>query len=94
MAELIPGAWCHHENFDGSGYPRGLMGDNIPLLGRVVAIADTYDAMMTVRPYQQPLGRAAAIEILRKRADTFYDPLLVANFIRLLSVNFADVQTS
>ena len=49
MAELIPGAWCHHENWDGSGYPRGLMGDNIPLIGRIVAIADTYDAM-TSRP--------------------------------------------
>jgi len=42
---------------------------------------------MTVRPYQQPLGRAAAIEILKKRSDTFFDPLLVSNFIRILDLN-------
>ncbi len=85
-------AYEHHLRYDGkSNYPV-LPSPRVPnLASRMTAIADTYDAMMTVRPYQQPLGRAAAIEILRKRADTFYDPLLVANFIRLLSVNFADV---
>ena len=66
MAELIPGAWCHHENWDGSGYPRGLMGENIPLLGRIVAIADTYDAM-TSRP-RLPQGAAARRRDRRARA--------------------------
>ena len=66
MAELIPGAWCHHENWDGCGYPRGLIGDNIPLLGRIVAIADTYDAM-TSRP-RLPQGAAARGRGRRARA--------------------------
>ena len=85
-------AYEHHLRYDGkTNYPV-LPSPRVPnLASRMTAIADTYDAMMTVRPYQQPLGRAAAVEILRKRADTFYDPLLVANFIRLLSTNFADV---
>ena len=51
----------------------------------MTSIADTYDAMSTIRPYQQPLSRAASFELLKKRSETFYDPLLVANFIRLVS---------
>ncbi len=79
-------AFEHHLRFDGrANYPR-LRSPRIPnLASRMTAIADTYDAMLTVRPYQQPLGRAAAFEILKKRSETFYDPALVANFMRLVS---------
>ncbi|HSP15391.1 MAG TPA: HD domain-containing phosphohydrolase [Thermoanaerobaculia bacterium] len=78
-------AYEHHLRYDGrSNYPV-LRTPRVPnLASRMTAIADTYDAMLTVRPYQQPLGRAAAFEILRKRTGTFYDPVLVANFIRLI----------
>jgi putative two-component system response regulator len=55
------------------------------LASRMTAIADTYDAMLTVRPYQLALGRAAAFEVLQLRSGTFYDPQLVPNFIRLIS---------
>ena len=77
MGELIPGAWCHHENFDGSGYPRGLMGDNIPILGRVVAVADTYDAMTSDRAYRKALPHEVAVAELERCAGAQFDPELV-----------------
>jgi response regulator RpfG family c-di-GMP phosphodiesterase len=84
MAELIPGAWCHHENWDGSGYPRGLLGENIPLLGRVVAIADTYDAMTSDRSYRKALPHDVAIAELERCAGAQFDPELVPTFIRMI----------
>jgi len=81
-------AYEHHLRYDGgTNYPVLPVAHVPNLASRMTAIADTYDAMMTVRPYQQPLGRAAAIEILKKRSDTFFDPLLVSNFIRILDLN-------
>jgi HD-GYP domain-containing protein (c-di-GMP phosphodiesterase class II) len=82
MAELIPGAWCHHENWDGSGYPRGLVGDNIPLLGRVVAIADTYDAMTSDRAYRKALPHEVAVAELERCAGAQFDAELVPIFLR------------
>ena len=79
-------AFEHHLRYDGhQNYPV-LRSPRVPnLASRMTSIADTYDAMSTVRPYQQPLARAASFELLKKRSETFYDPLLVANFIRLVS---------
>ncbi len=78
-------AFEHHLRYDGQPNYPVLRSPRVPnLASRMTSIADTYDAMSTVRPYQQPLARAAAFEILRKRSETFYDPLLVANFIRLV----------
>ena len=78
-------AFEHHLRYDGQlNYPV-LRAARVPnLASRMTSIADTYDAMSTVRPYQQPLARAAAFEILKKRSETFYDPLLVGNFIQLV----------
>jgi response regulator RpfG family c-di-GMP phosphodiesterase len=81
MQELIPGAWCHHENWDGSGYPRGLMQENIPLLGRIVAIADTYDAMTSDRAYRKALPHDVTIAELERCAGAQFDPRLVEVFI-------------
>ena len=53
LRDIIPGMRAHHENYDGSGYPQGLKGEEIPLLGRVITVADTFDAMTTDRPYQK-----------------------------------------
>ncbi len=80
MMELVPGAWCHHENWDGSGYPRGLVGENIPLLGRIVSIADTYDAMTTDRSYRRALPHAVALGELERCASAQFDPRLVEVF--------------
>jgi response regulator RpfG family c-di-GMP phosphodiesterase len=78
-------AYEHHLRFDGKpAYPI-LRKPRVPnLASRMTSIADAYDAMSTVRPYQQPQMRASALEILKKRSETFYDPVLVANFIRLV----------
>ena len=74
-------AFEHHLRFDGKPAYPVLRTPRVPsLVSRMTSIADAYDAMSTVRPYQKPLLRSAAIEILKKRAETFYDPLLVANF--------------
>jgi HD-GYP domain-containing protein (c-di-GMP phosphodiesterase class II) len=79
-------AYEHHLRVDGQpNYPQ-LRTPRMPnLASRMTSVADTYDAMSTVRPYQQPLARAAAFEILRKRSGTFYDPLLAGNFIRIVT---------
>jgi HD-GYP domain-containing protein (c-di-GMP phosphodiesterase class II) len=78
-------AYEHHLRFDGQPSYPVLSAPRPPnLASRMTSIADAYDAMSTVRPYQQPKLRAAALEMLKSRAETFYDPLLVANFVQLV----------
>ncbi|WP_313070332.1 HD domain-containing phosphohydrolase [Melaminivora sp.] len=82
MARTI--ALAHHEKWDGSGYPRGLAGEAIPLEARIVAIADVFDALTTRRPYKEPWSVDAAIEQLRSQAGRHFDPALVELFIQEL----------
>jgi HD-GYP domain-containing protein (c-di-GMP phosphodiesterase class II) len=78
-------AYEHHLRYDGEANYPVLKTRRVPnLASRMTSIGDAYDAMSTIRPYQQPLMRSAALEILKKRSESFYDPLLVANFIRLI----------
>jgi HD-GYP domain-containing protein (c-di-GMP phosphodiesterase class II) len=81
---LIDGCWCHHEWFDGGGYPRGLSGQNIPLVGRVVAIADAYDAMTSDRAYRRALPHEVAISEIERCAGTQFDPEIADAFVKLL----------
>ena len=74
----------HHERFDGTGYPRGLAGVEIPLLARVLAVADAFSAMTTDRPYRTALTKEEAIAELKLGAGTHFDPEMVATFIRYL----------
>ncbi len=83
MAEAI--ALTHHERWDGAGYPQGLRGEAIPLVGRVVALADVYDALGRVRPYKQAWSHAAMVEEIRRGAGTHFDPQVVAAFLDLLA---------
>ncbi|AEF82922.1 HD domain-containing phosphohydrolase [Leadbettera azotonutricia] len=76
-------AGTHHEKWDGSGYPRGLKGEEIPLQGRLMAIADVYDALTAHRPYKQPMSCTEAEEIIYKGSGTHFDPTLVEVFYRL-----------
>jgi HD-GYP domain-containing protein (c-di-GMP phosphodiesterase class II) len=82
MRDLIPGCWCHHESFDGGGYPQALMGENIPLLGRIVAVADTYDAMTSDRSYRKALPHEVAIAELERCSGSQFDPTIVDIFLR------------
>jgi putative two-component system response regulator len=74
-------ASSHHEKWDGSGYPRGLSGENIPLQGRIMAIVDVYDALVSERPYKKAFTHDAALDILRDGRGTHFDPLLIDAFV-------------
>jgi putative nucleotidyltransferase with HDIG domain len=82
--EALPIVAQHHEWFDGSGYPAGLAGENISLHARILAVADCYDAIVSNRPYREGLPKQQAIEILKKRSGTQFDPMLIEVFTRLM----------
>ena len=79
MGALI--ALGHHEKYDGSGYPNGLVGDHIPLCARIVAVADVYDALTSVRPYKPAWSTENALEYVSSQAGKHFDPRLVEAFI-------------
>lgn len=83
LADLLPGILHHHENVDGTGYPHGLVGEAIPLMGRILAVADAYDAMTSNRPYREGMPRARAAEILSQNAGTQWDAPLVKAFLAI-----------
>jgi len=74
-------AESHHERWDGGGYHKGLKGREIPLLGRVIAIADVYDALVTKRPYKDAFSHAKAVEIIKNDGGVHFDPALVRLFL-------------
>ena len=74
LAEMIPGVELHHESLDGRGYPYGLQGDEIPRLARIIAVADTFDAMTTHRPYQSAMEPGVAIEHILSLMGKRFDP--------------------
>lgn len=84
LLETVPIIMSHHERYDGNGYPRGISGKNIPILGRVICIADSFDAMTTDRPYRRGLTLEQAIYELKKNASKQFDPNLVEKFIELI----------
>jgi putative two-component system response regulator len=73
----------HHEKYDGSGYPYGLAGEDIPLLGRLMAIADVYDALTSERPYKGPFSHEEAVRIILEGRGTHFDPVLVDVFTNI-----------
>lgn len=81
MARTI--ALCHHERWDGTGYPEGLKGEAIPLAARIVAIADVFDALTSVRPYKPAWSLDRAFAHLQEQAGRHFDPELVPAFLRL-----------
>jgi HD-GYP domain-containing protein (c-di-GMP phosphodiesterase class II) len=82
IRNLLPGVLYHHERYDGTGYPEGLKGDLIPQLARILAVADSYDAMSTSRPYRQALSPQRVEEILVQGAGTQWDQRVVEAFLR------------
>jgi HD-GYP domain-containing protein (c-di-GMP phosphodiesterase class II) len=73
----------HHEKWDGTGYPEGLIGEDIPLLSRIIAVADAYDAMTNDRPYRKAISKEEALKELIKNAGTQFDPYIVSVFVSL-----------
>lgn len=82
LKDVIPGMRGHHEKWDGTGYPDGLKGEEIPLIARIIAVADTFDAMTTDRPYRRALSPEEAFSELRKFAGKQFDPQVVEAFFR------------
>ena len=83
-SELIPIAnyiLCHHEKWDGKGYPQGLFGEQIPLLSRIVAIVDAFDAMTNDRVYRSAMTKGEVIEEIRRNSGTQFDPEVTRVFI-------------
>jgi len=87
-SELVPIAkyiLCHHERWDGTGYPQGLVGEDIPLLSRILTVVDSFDAMTNDRSYREAMSRAEAIEEIRKGTGTQFDPVISRLFLSLQS---------
>ena len=82
IAEQIAG--LHHEKWDGSGYPNGLAGEDIPLCARIMALSDVYDALISERVYKKPMPKEQALEIIRRDTGTHFDPLLAPLFIEII----------
>lgn len=79
--EVVNGVLTHHENFDGSGYISGYMYDEIGLYGKILRLADSFDALMDDRPYRPGYTKEAALKIIEKGAGKEYDPFLCKKFI-------------
>ncbi|HEY8097972.1 MAG TPA: two-component system response regulator [Methylobacter sp.] len=89
-------AGCHHEKWDGSGYPNGLVGDSIPLSARLMAVADVFDALLARRPYKEPMSIAQATAIIMEGKGKHFDPEVVEAFVVIqddlnrMSIQWAD----
>ena len=76
---------CHHEKWDGSGYPHGLKGEEIPLAARIFSVVDVWDALLSDRPYRKTWSRANTIEYIKKESGTRFDPRIVNIFLEMIS---------
>jgi HD-GYP domain-containing protein (c-di-GMP phosphodiesterase class II) len=79
--------YCHHERWDGSGYPRGLKGEDIPLIARLFAIVDVWDALCSDRPYRKQLPKAEVVGYLREKSGELFEPRLVDAFLAVVEAN-------
>jgi HD-GYP domain-containing protein (c-di-GMP phosphodiesterase class II) len=73
MRDIVPGVLCHHETVDGKGYPNGLVGEQIPLMGKIVGLADSFDAMTSKRTYRDAMSVEQALEEIEKGLGTQFD---------------------
>ncbi|MEN6372689.1 MAG: diguanylate cyclase [Armatimonadota bacterium] len=89
LSSIVPAVRHHHERYDGLGYPNGLSGKNIPLIARIIGLADAYDAMISDRTYRNALSREDALEEIKRCAGTQFDPELVDLFVEIVKSNNA-----
>jgi putative nucleotidyltransferase with HDIG domain len=85
LAPALDIPYCHHEKWDGSGYPRGLKGEEIPLAARLFAVVDVYDALIQERPYRKAWGKAEALQYIREQAGKHFDPEVVRAFLEIVA---------
>ncbi len=85
LAPALPIPRSHHEKWDGSGYPLGLRGEEIPLPARIFAVVDVFDALTSERPYRQALSQQAALEYIESQSGKHFDPNVVAEFVAMLA---------
>ena len=90
--DILPIVKHHHERYDGKGYPSGLAGEDIPYLARIVAVADTFDAMTSKRPYRDALPIERVKEEFIKGMGTQWDPSITDTFLQLLDQHFSEIQ--
>ncbi len=83
LEDIIPGVLYHHERYDGKGYPTGLAAKNIPLMGRIICLADCFDAMTSNRTYRKALPLEVALSEIRRCSGTQFDPELAETFLRI-----------
>lgn len=79
--------YCHHEKWDGTGYPRGLKGEEIPLAARIFAVVDVYDALTSDRPYRKGWSREKTLDHIRNESGSHFDPRVVEAFLRMMQAN-------
>lgn len=85
LSAILPGVRSHHERYDGKGYPDRLQGEDIPVFGRIMAVADAYDAMTSDRPYRKGMPKAKALSIIQEGSGTQWDPFFAQAFLQLMS---------
>lgn len=88
LSHISEGVLHHHERWDGSGYPSGLKGDEIPYICRIISIVDAFEVMINGRPYKEPMTMQDALVEIRKCAGTQFDPMMADTFIKLVETKF------
>jgi len=91
IEDILPGVLHHHERYDGKGYPAGLSGENIPLMGRVICLADCFDAMTSSRTYRKALPLEVALTEIRRCSGTQFDPTLTDAFLSIGADRFREL---
>jgi putative nucleotidyltransferase with HDIG domain len=91
IQDIIPGVLHHHERFDGRGYPDGLSGHNIPLMGRIICLADCFDAMTSTRTYRKAMPLEVTLADIRRCSGTQFDPALTEAFLRIPTETLRDI---
>ena len=77
--------YCHHEKWDGTGYPRGLKGEQIPIVARIFAIVDVWDALTSDRPYRSAWTKEETLKYIKEQSEKYFDPQVVDVFLRLVA---------
>jgi HD-GYP domain-containing protein (c-di-GMP phosphodiesterase class II) len=87
LAQALEIPYCHHEKWDGTGYPRGLQGDQIPLAARIFAVVDVWDALTSDRPYRPAWTKKKTLEYIKEQSGHHFDPNVVDVFLKSISSN-------